>query len=559
MPPRFPIEGAHYRPSAEAEQFFEGGSWVRATAGDLLREAGIAVAEKAAVIGDAGTLTFRELDERSESLAACLIESGLRPGDRALFQVGSNTEIFVALYGCFKAGVLPVCSLPQFREIEIGQLAARTNPKAYFVQADVHPTFDQAAFARKMQSAHPEITHLIVINGPAAAEEYSLDEMSRRYTAQQARPIVAPWDPDPEDLLQLQLSGGSTGLPKVIPKFNGEYLGSVEALSRRFGLGENDVTLWALPLIHNAGMLYVVMPTVTFRRTAVVQSRFEIRSFLEAIGTHRVTFTGSIGPVAARILEVADIERFDLSSLRQFFALAQAGAVEKHTGIPASNMFGITEGMYTVSNLTDPLEARHDSVGYPIEPANVIRLLAPETEDDVKPGEIGELTFRGPHIFTGYFNDPEANAASFTSEGFFRTGDLMRAVVVDGIPRYSFAGRLKDNINRGGEKFGAEEVENLIARHPAIAEARVVAMPDKHLGERACAFLTLRAGKSAPGLSEIGEFLIGLGLAKYKLPERLETIAEFPVTRVGKVDKAALRAQIAGMLAREQELQGASS
>jgi non-ribosomal peptide synthetase component E (peptide arylation enzyme) len=303
-------------------------------------------------------------------------------------------------------------------------------------------------------------------------------------------------------------------------------------------------------------MLYVVMPTAMYGRTAVVQSRFDIRHFLETIGKHRVTFTGSIGPVAARILEVDDIETYDLSSLRQFFALTQAGSLENHTGIPSSNMFGITEGMYTVSGLSDPLDARHESVGYPIEEANVIRLLAPESEDDVPAGEIGELTFRGPHIFTGYFNDPETNAASFTSDGFFRTGDLMRAIVIDGKVRYAFEGRLKDNINRGGEKFGAEEVEHLIARHPAIADARVVAMPDKHFAERACAYLVLRPGKTAPSLKELGEFLLSFGLAKYKLPERLETIAEFPVTRVGKVDKAALRADIAQRLANEHEAEG---
>jgi non-ribosomal peptide synthetase component E (peptide arylation enzyme) len=559
MPPRFPTDGAHYRSSAEAERYFASGSWVRATAGDLLRGAGAEVPDKAAVIDDAGTLTFGELNARSESLAACLIDSGLRPGNRALFQVGSNAEIFVALYGCFKAGVLPVCSLPQFREIEIGQLVSRTRPKAFFVQADVHPTFDQAAFARRMQAEYPQITHLIVINGNARPNEYSLAEMATRHAFARARAIVEPWDPNEEDLQQLQLSGGSTGLPKVIPKYNGEYLGSVAALSRRFGLGENDITLWALPLIHNAGMLYVVVPTVMFRRTAIVMSRFEIRSFLAAIGTHRVTFTGSIGPVAARILEVADIEAFDMSSLRQFFALTHAGNVEKHTNISASNMFGITEGMYCVSALDDPLQARHETVGYPIDETNTIRLLAPDSETEVPVGEVGELTFSGPHIFSGYFNDPEANAASFTSDGFFRTGDLMRAVIIEGKARYAFEGRLKDNINRGGEKFGAEEVEHLIARHPAIADARVVAMPDKHYGEKACAFITLRPGQAAPSLAELGSFLLGFGLAKYKLPERLETITEFPVTRVGKVDKVVLRAEIASILLSEQKLQGTTS
>ncbi len=557
MAPRFPIDGVRFRPSTEVETYFANGSWVRATAGDLLRAAGHDVPEKTAVIGDDGTLSFGELDRRSESVAAALIESGLRPGDRALFQVGSNSAIFIALYGCFKAGVVPVCSLPQFREIEIGQLAERTRPAAYVVQADVHPSFDQAAFARRMQAAHG-IRQLIIVNGLAQPGEYELDAMSERFDVAAARAIVAPWDPNPEDLIQLQLSGGSTGLPKVIPKFHGEYLASTKALGDRFGVGEDDVMLWALPLIHNAGMLYVIMPACVFRRTAVVQSRFEIRSFLAAIGTHRVTFSGSIGPIAARILEIDDIANYDLSSLRQFFALNQADAVQAHTGVPASNMFGITEGMYCVSALTDPISARHDTVGYPIDAANEIRLVS-ENGEEVPTGAVGELTFRGPHILTGYFNDPAADAACFTPDGWFKTGDLMFATELEGTLRYAFAGRLKDNINRGGEKFGAEEVETLIARHPAIADARVVAMPDKHLGERACAYLILLPGKSAPKLGELGEFLLAFGLAKYKLPERLEIMDEFPLTRVGKVDKAALRAMIAGKLASETPCEGALS
>lgn len=557
MAPRFPIDGVTYRPSADAERFFADGSWLPATAGDLLRRAASAVPDKPAVIGEAERLTFAELDRRSESVAAGLLEHGLRPGDRALFQVGSNATIFVALYGCFKAGVVPVCSLPQFRDVEIGQLAARTRPAAYVVEADVHPAFDQAAFARRMCAEHGIATR-IVINGTAERDELTLEELSGRYESDAARRMVEPWDPSPEDLIQLQLSGGSTGLPKVIPKFHGEYLASTKALSDRFGLTEDDVTLWVLPLIHNAGMLYAVMPTALCRRTEVVLSRFEIRSFLEAVGTHRVTFTGSIGPIASRILEIDDIARYDLSSLRQFFALSQADAVQAHTGIPASNMFGITEGMYCVSALTDPAQARHGTVGYPVEEANAIRLVD-DTGTEVRPGEIGELTFRGPHIFTGYYNDPEATASGFTADGWFKTGDLMVAVEIDGKRRYAFAGRLKDNINRGGEKFSAEEVESYIERHADVLSAKVVAMPDKHLGERACAFLIMQPGRPAPSLSALGEFLLAFGLAKYKLPERIEVIEEFPVTRVGKVDKAALRATIAETLAEAARHEGALS
>jgi pyochelin biosynthesis protein PchD len=180
-----------------------------------------------------------------------------------------------------------------------------------------------------------------------------------------------------------------------------------------------------------------------------------------------------------------------------------------------------------------------------------VRLLIPGEETEVTSGEIGELCFRGPSTLTGYFADPEATAASFTSDGFLRSGDLMRAHLLDGLTCYSFEGRIKDNINRGGEKIGAEEVEGFIGRHPDIADCRVVAMPDPLYGEKACAYLIMHAGRNVPTVAALGEFLTGLGIAKYKIPERIETIDSFPLTKVGKADKAKLREMIAAQLVRE--------
>ena len=146
----------------------------------------------------------------------------------------------------------------------------------------------------------------------------------------------------------------------------------------------------------------------------------------------------------------------------------------------------------------------------------------------------------------------EAGENTFTLDGFYRTGDLVRTVWIDGERCVTFEGRLKDNINRGGEKYGAEEVEALIAKHPAILDARVVAMPDRFYGERGCAYLVIRPGQLAPSAAELANFLTGFGLAKYKCPERIETLNEFPVTRVGKVDKIALRQWIAAIVTGEQ-------
>jgi non-ribosomal peptide synthetase component E (peptide arylation enzyme) len=555
MKPRFPIAGINYRSEGEKTRHLASGAWISQTAGDSLREAANEVPDKLAVIAEDGSYSFRELDTLSESLAAGLIETGLRPGDRAVFQIGAVKEIFVTLFGCFKAGIVPLCTLPQYREIEIRSLGERAAATAYFVQGDVSTNFDQLGFARSMLEAMPSIRHLFVTRGEAqggTGGAHSIEMLARKYDAKTAREIVRPHDPLPDDVIMFQLSGGSTGLPKIIPRFHSEYLGSAFWLTKAYELDTDDVGMWALPLIHNAGMLFIVIPTAVTRRTNVILSSFDVEKFLAAIPRHKVTFTGSIGPVAPRIMEYPRIGDHDLSSLRQFFTLSRADALEAHVGIISGNMFGITEGLLMASAPSDPEESRHRGCGRVTSPGDEIRLLKPGSEEDVAFGEVGELAFRGPSTLVGYFADPKANETAFTSDGFFRTGDLLRGFKVDDTVGYSFEGRIKDNINRGGEKIGAEELENLIAGPPDVLDSRVVAMPDKIYGEKVCAYVVPKPGHSAPDVKSLGEFLLKAGIAKYKLPERIESIAAFPVTRVGKVDKAAMRADIAKKLADEE-------
>jgi non-ribosomal peptide synthetase component E (peptide arylation enzyme) len=548
---RFPIDGVTYHPAGEADVYRRSGSWIWCTLGDMLRDAAAAKPDITYIAADDGVLTFADVDAQSESLAAALIEIGLKPGDRAIFQVGTVKEIVVALFGCFKASVVPVCTLPQYREIEIGQLAHLSGAKAYFVQADFSPTFDLAAFARRIMREHQGLTTLIVTRGQADPGEYDLSELAHRYSREQARARTRDVDPLPGDVALFQLSGGSTGVPKIIPRMHAEYLGSSQSWNVRHGLRDDDVSLWALPLIHNAGMLLMLVASVLGRRKLVIQSRFELDAFLRAIEQHRVTYTGSIGPIAPRIVECPNIEAYDLRTLRLLFTIARADAVEQKTGIESHHIYGITEGLLMTTAAGDPREARHDSLGWPTGSDDEVCVLKIGSEEPAAPGETGDLCFRGAHTLRGYFNAPAINAESFTSQGFFRSGDLVRTIRFDGRDHYIFEGRLKDNINRGGEKFGAEEVENIIVRHPSVNDVRVVAMPDPFLGEKACAFIIAKPGEPLPSVAALGEFLQQQGLAKFKLPERIEPVSEFPVTRVGKVDKQALRRIIADTLARE--------
>jgi non-ribosomal peptide synthetase component E (peptide arylation enzyme) len=555
---RFAIPGVTYHAAQQIDVHRASGAWVWSTFGNLLRDAARECGDRDFIVAEDGSFTFAELDRKSESVAAGLVQLGLAPGDRAIFQVGTVKEIVVALFGCFKAGVVPVCTLPQYREIEIGQLARLSGASAYFVQADFSPAFDLAGFARRMMVEHEGLRHLILLRGPAAPGEHSLEELSERHTPHAARAATRGADPAPGDVAMFQLSGGSTGVPKIIPRMHAEYLGSSAAWNARHQLTEADTSLWALPLIHNAGMIVMLIPSLLRRSTLVIRARFEVRDFLGAIEHHRVSYTGSIGPIAPSIIDLPDAESFDLSSLRLAFTLARADGLEGRIGVAAQVMYGITEGMLMACFPDEGREARHRTIGWPTGIGDEVRLLAPGSEQDVPLGTAGEFCFRGPHTLCAYFNAPEITAVSFTSDGFFRTGDLVRASEIDGRIHYVFEGRLKDNISRGGEKFGAEEVEALIVAHPAINDARVVAMPDPLMGERACAFLILKAGHDCPTVATLGAFLQGKGLAKFKLPERIEVIAEFPVTRVGKVDKQALRKIIAEKTGSERALRNAS-
>jgi non-ribosomal peptide synthetase component E (peptide arylation enzyme) len=548
---RFPIDGVTYHTAGESEAYRRSGSWIWSTLGEMLREAARERPDVTYIAGDDGSLTFSEVDTLSESLAASLLENGLKPGDRAIFQIGTVKEIVVALFGCFKASVIPVCTLPQYREIEIGQLTELSDAKAYVVQGDFSPAFDLAAFARRMMKEHGGLTTLIVARGQAKAGEYDLAELTARLSRPDARAKTRDADPLPGDVVLFQLSGGSTGVPKIIPRMHAEYLGSAKSWSERHSLGPDDVSLWALPLIHNAGMLLMLVPSLIARRELVIQSKFDLDAFLRAIEKHRVTYTGSIGPIAPRIIECPNIEAYDLSTVRRLFTISRAEAIQQKTGIESHHIYGITEGMLMSTRVGDCAEARFGTLGWPTGTDDEACVLKVGSEQPAAPGEPGELCFRGAHTLRGYFNAPTITAESFTSNGLFRTGDLVRTVRIGDRDHYIFEGRLKDNINRGGEKFGAEEVENIIVHHPSVNDVRVVAMPDPFLGEKACAFIIPKPGESVPSVAALGEFLQRQGLAKFKLPERVEAIAEFPVTRVGKVDKQALRRMISDTLARE--------
>jgi pyochelin biosynthesis protein PchD len=550
-----PIEGVTYCSDADATAYICAGAWIDKTVGDALRTTATTYPKRHIFISDERSITFAEFDEETDRLGAALLDLGLVAGDRAIFQMGTTVETTIALLACYKIGVIPVCSLPQHRQVEIGQLTQQSLAKGYFVQADFS-SFDLVGFAQQMIERHTILNHLIVARSIEHRGAAQLETLIEKTPLAYARKRLANVRLGPADVLSFQLSGGTTGVPKIIPRFHAEYLGHSAACMSRYGITSSSRMIWALPLLHNAAQVYALIPAVAQGVTAVLMPKVDIARMLELIEQHRVTNAISIGPIAPQLMAYPDLAKHDLSSLRLFATMSRADGLEALLGVPCSNLFGITEGLLLANGPDAPAAARHHTQGRSGCLQDEIRLLELGSEEEVKPGQAGELCFRGPSSLRGFFNAPDINKTAFTSDGFYRTGDMMTARVIEGETYYAFEGRLRDNVNRGGEKIGCEEVEAFVSMHPAVADAKLVPMPDKFYGEKGCIFVILRKDQRAPTLKELADFLVAKGLAKFKCPERIEVIESFPLTRVGKLDKPALKATIATRLKQEEMMSG---
>jgi 2,3-dihydroxybenzoate-AMP ligase len=537
-------------PDYFVQRYRQESAWRDETVAQLLRDTARAKPAGRAIVAPEAAATYRELDELSDRAAAGLIELGLAPGDRALFQLGNAPESAVAFYGAVKAGVIPVCAIPQHGERDMVALARQSGARAYLIQADFHSQ-DLQQLAAAVREQVPEVEHVVVTRGKAAKGD-TLDELIARHDVRGARELLASSvEFGPDDVVVFQLSGGTTGTPKIIPRLHCEYVLNSRCWAEACGWTGDTVVMHPIPLIHNAGIAAAMLPAHLHGATFVVVPRPDPAVIAELIERERVQFLPVVPPaILLRLLEYEERDRYDLSSLTHLIVGGQklptelADRVECELGLPCLQMFGMAEGMFlrTPDDATEWV--RKHTVGGVISPLDEVRILAPGTEDDVAPGETGELCCRGPYTIRGYFDASGHNAKAFTADGYYRTGDLARAHLLDGQTYYSVEGRIKDVINRGAEKINAEEVEDVLHSHPSVAAVSVVAVPDRELGERACACVVLEEDADALTLEELVAHAGAQGLARFKHPERLEIMDALPLANIGKIDKKALRAQV---------------
>lgn len=533
------LPGCSAWPKEWAERYRQLGCWRGETFGAMLRRRAAAHGDRIAIVGGDRRISYAELDASADRLAAGFRRLGLRPGDRVIVQLPNIPQFFEVIFALFRMGALPVFSLPAHRKSEIVYLCEFAEAAAYIIP-DIDAGFDYRELADQVREAAPGLRHVIVAGN--AGKYTALDDLYAEgdLYAGTADGIEGP---RPEDVAFFQLSGGTTGLPKLIPRTHDDYIYSLRISAEICALNENSVYLAVLPVAHNyplsspgtLGTLYAG------GRVVLAQGGSPDIAF-PLIAQEGVTITAVVPPLALIWLDAAASSRCDLSSLQVLqvggakFSAEAAGRVREAMGCTLQQVYGMAEGLVNYTRLDDPEDIIVNTQGRPMSPYDEIRLVDDE-DRDVEPGGTGHLLTRGPYTIRGYYKAEEHNARAFTTDGFYRTGDLARLTPSGYLV---IEGRAKDQINRGGDKVAAEEVENHLLAHPGVHDAAVVAMPDEYLGERTCAFVI---PYPSPPLTaaELKVFLRERGLAAYKIPDRIEFTDSFPKTGVGKVSKKTLR------------------
>jgi len=560
------LPGATPWPADLAARWRTAGYWTGQTFTSMLFERAYCHPDRIAVVEGERRTSYARLLDRSQRLARGLRRLGLRRRDRVLVQLGNVTEFFDVCFALYRLGAIPVFALPAHRASEIGYFLEHTQARCYILAEQLDGA-DLRPLASELLTSVPSLDHVLVV-GSAGDDAARDDAAGDDATAVATMTALAECYADPDDgtaaadpfepvasneVALLQLSGGSTGLPKLIPRTHDEYLYTLRESARICGLDSDSRYLAVLPIAHNYPMsspgcfgVLCAGGQVVLADGASPDVAFEL------IERERITITALVPPLAFVWLAAAEAgaRGRDLSSLRVVQVggapLPQVAArrVRPAFGATLQQVFGMAEGLVNYTRLDDPEEVIVTTQGRPISPDDEIRVVD-DGDELVAAGAKGHLLTRGPYTIRGYYRADAHNEEAFTSDGFYRTGDIV-SVAEAGYLRVE--GRAKDQINRGGEKIAPDEVEDLIRQHCDVHDVAVIGTPDEVLGERSHAFVVAR-GDARVTRRVVAAYLTERGLAAFKIPDRLTQLDSFPVTAVGKTSRRQLRAVLSSQLA----------
>ncbi len=519
---------------AGTADYVAAGHWRGETVDAALRRAAGADPRRLALVDGRQRLDYGELDALVDRAAGMLHGLGVGRGDVVSFQLPNRAEAAILYHATARIGAIcnPIVPIYRARELRFILRQARSR---VLVIPDLFRGCDHRDLVAGLRAELPDLEHVIVTGEPGPGTVSWDDALA---TDRRAPDVERGGD----ELALLLYTSGTEANPKGVLHSHDSLVYECRSIAELFAVDGDDVVLMPSPVTHITGLLYGLQLPFMVGAPSVLLDVWSVPAALDLIERERCSFTVGATPFLHGLVHADDLADRDVSSMRIFAcggadippALIRDAA--ERTAMRATRVYGSTECPTATGTAPDaPIERHAETDGAPIGPSE-IRL----TDDDDRPWSgpgPGNLQVRGPDLFAGYL-DPALDAAAFTADGWFRTGDL---ATIDDDGALRVAGRTKDIIVRGGENLSAKEIEDLLSEHPSIDEVAVVGYPDPVLGERACAFVV---GADGLDLIDLTGFLRSRGVANQKLPERLRVRPSLPKTASGKVQKFRLRDEL---------------
>lgn len=528
------------------------------TFGQYLEENSAKNPEKVIIIHEDQQYTYRSFNEAVDNLALCLIDQGFKKGDIIGLCLPDLPEYSIMYYACAKIGVATSPISPRYREKEFIMMLGHSGARGAMIPKE-WGGFDYVNMFKNIRSSLPSLKYLFVkgsetieedVPGFIKLEAVMAKEWKKKYPGDYLHDVYLKENPlDADNLLEVAYTSGTTGAPKGAMHSHNTRAAASFLNARRWGATPNDIMLLMAPLAHATGNAHAQNSAVLVGHTVVYTESYSPEAALKAIERFKITVPIGVPAMYIGIMNHPDFDKYNVSSVRGAWSGGAAAPVEvarKITevfGCKFMSGYGTTEcagNHFTYPD--DPIEVACSTVGPPLDTTEV-KIV--DSEGNTAPlGVAGEVCARGVTRLIGYYKNPEATANAIDDRGWFHSGDLG---VIDEKGYLQIVGRIKDMIVRGGENIYASEIEELLYTHPDVLEAHVVGYPDDVLGERTCAFIIPQKEGKVFTRDEIVTLFTGK-IAKYKIPDRVETVTQLPLTPSGKVKKFQLRKEAAGLV-----------
>ncbi|MCK4792542.1 MAG: AMP-binding protein, partial [Desulfobacteraceae bacterium] len=470
--------------------------WRGLTFGDILDKAADIYPDKEAFVDRKSRLTFSQARAKTNRLAISLMNLGIKPLDRMLVQLPNWNEFIYAYFALQKIGAIAVLLIDRYRQYEINHLFKLTGATSWIVPEKFWKT-DYLPIIDDVLKDSPGVKHVILVRGGDHKPFLNLEKLIEDGELTDDNLIeLAQRRPDPMQVAHMGPTGGTTGLPKVVPRTHNDLLCGSEYAARAWEMGIKDTCLLAGPIGHDLTFTKGLLGSIlTFGKSVLLDST-NPEIICQTIEREKVTAVVWVPTLAKRLVYFEGLNDFELSSLKKMHCGGGASLpdlikdVREKVGCIYFNGYGATEGQTTITRSNDDIETVYKTVGRPTCPYDTYKVVD-RNGKELPPNTPGELLIKGPGVFTGYYKAPEENEKAFDKDGFFRTGDVAK---IDDAGYVTLTGRIKEMINRGGESISAVETEKLISDHPDVAIVAVIPVPDPEMGERVCAYIQPKPG-----------------------------------------------------------------